>query len=38
MERPLIDTVLVDCHSASISVHLNSALAFLDIMTQGPGA
>ena len=38
MERPLVDTVVVDCHSGSISVRLKSALAFLDIMTQGPGA
>ena len=38
MERLLVDTVLLDCHSASISVRLKSALAFLDVMKQGPGA
>jgi len=37
MERSLVDAVLADYRSAPISEHLQSALAFLEIMTQRPG-
>jgi len=36
MERPLVDAVLADFHSAAISEPLKGALAFLEIMTLRP--
>lgn len=36
MERPLVDAVLADFHSAPISEALKGALAFLEIMTLRP--